>query len=110
MYASDAVTIDGETFTHKTSETTYSHRKTCVICKTPVCNDHSDTPMAMIDIPGSVLNVKFEPTMHFHYAERILDMKDGLPKYKDFPSTFGGSDIMINEKTGEEIAPGATKR
>jgi hypothetical protein len=41
--------------------------------------------------------VKFEPGLHVHYAETTLPMKDGLPKFKDFPAEFGGSGETVAE-------------
>ena len=31
------------------------------------------------------------PVVHWHYENRILDMTDDLPKYKDIGAEFGGS-------------------
>ena len=32
-----------------------------------------------------------------HYAQSILPIKDGLPKFKDFPAELGGSGEMMDE-------------
>ncbi len=42
-------------------------------------------------------SLKVKPRIHLHYAERALDMKDGLPKYVDEPGVYGGSDKTIEE-------------
>ncbi|HEY5412209.1 MAG TPA: hypothetical protein VIJ94_15925 [Caulobacteraceae bacterium] len=34
---------------------------------------------------------------HVNYAETVLPMHDGLPKFRDFPAAFGGSDEMVAE-------------
>jgi hypothetical protein len=39
----------------------------------------------------------FAPGLHINYAESVLPMKDGLPKFKDFPKDFGGSGDMLAE-------------
>lgn len=44
-------------------------------------------------IPG----FKFTPEAHVHYAKRIIDMADGLPKFKDMPEQAGGSGAMIED-------------
>jgi len=41
--------------------------------------------------------LKFEPGVHVNYQETVLPMKDGLPKFKDFPAEFGGSGLMVSE-------------
>jgi hypothetical protein len=33
----------------------------------------------------------FQPTLHVHYGEKVLSMRDGLPKYRNMPKEFGGS-------------------
>jgi len=39
----------------------------------------------------------FEPALHVNYAERVLPIKDGLPKQKDLPKEMGGSGTIIAE-------------
>jgi hypothetical protein len=34
---------------------------------------------------------EFKPSVHVNYAETVLSMRDGLPRFKDFPAEFGGS-------------------
>ena len=35
--------------------------------------------------------------MHANYESTVLPMKDGLPKFKDFPAELGGSGDMLPE-------------
>ena len=52
----------------------------------------------MIDVFSVVLpDVAFQPTMHVHYSEKLLAMRDGLPKCKDFPKEFAGSGDTLPE-------------
>ena len=52
----------------------------------------------MTDIPaGSVSGLKYAPTVHVHYGEKVMSVRDGLPKFKDFPKEFGGSGDMLPE-------------
>ena len=44
-----------------------------------------------------VRTLKYTPGVHVNYAETVLPMKDGLPKFKDFPGEFGGSGEQIAE-------------
>ena len=41
--------------------------------------------------------LSFKPVMHAHYEKHLIGMKDGLPKFKDLPTAFGGSGEMITE-------------
>jgi hypothetical protein len=60
-----------------------SHRKFCKQCGTPVLVEHPT--LGMIDVPaGRIPGLEFKPTMHVNYPERVLSVKDGLPKYKVF--------------------------
>ena len=33
--------------------------------------------------------------VHVHYSESVLPIDDGLPKYRDFPTEFGGSGELV---------------
>ena len=39
----------------------------------------------------------FEPGSHVNYAERVMDMRDGLPKFRDMPARAGGTGEMMQE-------------
>jgi hypothetical protein len=46
---------------------------------------------------ATIPTVAFKPGVHVNYAETVLPMKDGLPKFADFPTDFGGSGKTIAE-------------
>jgi hypothetical protein len=80
--------------TYKRTEA--SHRKFCTSCGTPVLVDHP--AMGMVDVPaGRVQGLDYKPALHVHYGEKVLSVRDGLPKFKDFPKDFGGSGEMSPE-------------
>ena len=74
------------------------HKRTwCSKCGGHVFTDHAET-YGFIDVYASVLNnFKFIPALHLNYENTILPIKDGLPKFKDFPEDFGGSGETMNE-------------
>jgi hypothetical protein len=73
-----------------------SHRQFCTACGAPVLVRHPQ--IGLTDVPaGSVTGLAFEPTLHVHYGEKVLRVVDGLPKFKDFPANFGGSDDKLPE-------------
>jgi len=39
----------------------------------------------------------FRPGLHVHYQERVVPIKDGLPKQKDMPKEMGGSGQILPE-------------
>lgn len=80
--------------TYKRTEA--SHRKFCTSCGTPVLVDHP--AIGMVDVPaGRIPELAYQPGLHVHYGERVLAVKDGLPKFKDFPKEFGGSGDVVPE-------------
>ena len=74
--------------TYKRTEA--SHRKFCKQCGTPVLVGHP--ALGMVDVPaGRIQGLAYQPTLHVNYGEKVMAVRDGLPKFKDFPKDFGGS-------------------
>ena len=46
---------------------------------------------------GAVPTLNFKPALHVAYGERVVSVKDGLPKQKDFPKEMGGSGVLLPE-------------
>jgi hypothetical protein len=46
---------------------------------------------------GHSANFEIQPDLHINYAETVLPMRDGLPKFKDVPAAFGGSGEQMAE-------------
>ena len=65
--------------------------KTCgghVICDLPGLN--------FVEVyPNTVPDLVHEPTIHVHYGSKTISVHDGLPKFKDLPTDFGGSGEML---------------
>ena len=77
-------------------KTEASHRQFCTSCGSPVLVLHPG--IAMTDVPvGTIPGFAYEPTLHVHYGEKVLAVRDGLPKFKDFPKEFGGSGDTLAE-------------
>ena len=71
-----------------------SHRQFCKTCGSPVLVGHPG--MGLTDVPsGSIAGLNYQPTVHVHYGEKVMAVRDGLPKFKDFPKEFGGSGEML---------------
>jgi hypothetical protein len=71
-------------------KTERSHRHFCTRCGGGVMVKHP--AIDMIDVMSVVIpEYPFRPTMHVNYESKVLSMRDGLPKYTDFPSDLGGS-------------------
>lgn len=73
-----------------------SDRQHCTKCGGLLITAHPT--MALTDVrPVLIPGIVFEPTVHLHYAETVLPMKDGLMKLKDFPAEAGGSGETMPE-------------
>src|ERR1700686_5033827 len=44
---------------------------------------------------GNVAGLTYTPTVHLNCGEKVMTVRDGLPKFKDFPKEFGGSGTML---------------
>jgi hypothetical protein len=71
-------------------KTAASQRKYCKKCGGHLMTNHPS--LGLVDVFAATLStLKFSPGLHINYAETVLPMRDGLPKFKDFPGEFGGS-------------------
>ena len=78
---------------HKTAN---SHRKWCKLCGGHLFTDHPS--MKLVDVYAGVLpTLDFKPSVHVSYGEKVLSIRDGLPKMKDFPKEMGGSGELLPE-------------
>ena len=78
------------------NQTEVSYRKYCVDCGGHLMTDHP--PLGVIDVfTATIPTLDFQPGLHVNYQETVLPMKDGLPKFKDFPTDFGGSGETMPE-------------
>lgn len=93
----EAVTVTrGAEHIGEFSKSDMSIRKFCKQCGSNVMTDHPT--LGIVDIcAGTLPSLAFEPGAHFHYAETVHRMHDGLPKLKDFPAEFGGSGDTLPE-------------
>jgi hypothetical protein len=73
-----------------------SHRKFCTKCGGHVLTDHPT--FKLVDVYAAVIpDFAFKPAIHLNYQEKVLSVRDGLPKYKEMPKDFGGSGETISD-------------
>jgi hypothetical protein len=73
-----------------------SQRQFCKTCGAAVLIGHP--ALGLTDVPaGSVRGLSFQPAVHVNYGEKVMSVRDGLPKFKDFPKDFGGSGETLPE-------------
>ncbi len=90
IWAPDQVKITGGAEHLGTfAKTPRSERQWCKLCGGHVMTVHPAGPY--IDVYAATIpDLPFVPSMHVHYAETVLPMKDGLPKF----SAGGGSALV----------------
>jgi hypothetical protein len=72
------------------NKTENSYRKFCKLCGGHIMADHPG--MKLVDVYANLLEgFRHQPTLHVNYGSKMVSVKDGLPKFKDFPAEFGGS-------------------
>lgn len=97
LWSPEKVTVTkGEDNICTYNKTENSYRKSCKSCGGHLMTDHPG--MKRVDVYANVVaNFKHEPALHVFYGEKTVSVKDGLPKYKDMPAAFGGSDETLLE-------------
>ena len=78
------------------SKTKSSERQFCRLCGGHLMTVHP--PFAMIDVYAATIpGLEFVPQAHVNYADTVLRLRDGLPKFADFPAEMGGSGRTVPE-------------
>lgn len=78
------------------NKTPGSGRTYCARCGGHLMTNHPS--LGVVDVFSATLpDLDFKAGLHINYAETVLPMKDGLPKFRDFPGAFGGSDQQMPE-------------
>jgi len=78
------------------AKTPMSERQYCRECGGHLMTRHPT--LGVVDVFAATLpTLKFVPGLHVNYSETVLPMKDGLPKFRDFPADFGGSGDQVEE-------------
>jgi hypothetical protein len=77
-------------------KTSTSDRQYCTKCGGHLMTNHP--PLGMVDVYAATIpSLAFTPALHVNYAEKVLSIRDGLPKLKDFPAEMGGSGVVLPE-------------
>ncbi len=97
LWNPDAVKVTkGEANVGTFNKTPQSFRKWCKTCGGHVLTEHPT--FGLTDVYAAIIpGLPFKPAVHVNYQETVLHMKDGLPKFKDFPKEAGGSGETMPE-------------
>ena len=78
------------------NKTPRSSRKWCKTCGGHLMTEHPHWKLT--DVYHAVIpDFPFKAGLHANYAERVLSIKDGLPKLADFPTELGGTGKTVEE-------------
>ncbi len=78
------------------NKTPGSSRKWCKRCGGHLFTEHPG--MGLVDFYAALLpQLAYVPTLHVHYQEAVLRVRDGLPKQRDLPEAMGGSGEIMAE-------------
>ena len=78
------------------AKTDNSHRKWCKACGGHLMTEHPG--MGLVDVYAAILpTLAFEPMVHVFYSEKVVSIRDGLPKMADVPAEMGGSGTLLPE-------------
>lgn len=76
------------------SKTPSSVRKWCTVCGGHVLTEHPT--LGLVDVYAVLLpELPFEPAVHVHYQEAVLQIHDGIEKQRDVPAAMGGSGEIV---------------
>ena len=95
LWPEDAVRITaGEAHVVGYSKSGQAERKHCGHCGGALLTVIAGAGLADV-YPPLLTGFRFQPQAHVHYGVRIVDMADGLPKFKDMPAEARGSGEMV---------------
>ncbi len=78
------------------AKTPQSERQFCKTCGGHIMTNHPT--FGLVDVYAATIpGLDFKPGLHVYYSESVLSVKDGLPKFADFPKEFGGSGETLPE-------------
>jgi hypothetical protein len=97
LWKPEAVQVtSGSQYVASFEKTPMSQRKYCSKCGGHLMANHPT--LGLVDVFAATLpTLEFNPGLHVNYAEKVLPIRDGLPKLKDFPAEFGGSGEFVPE-------------
>lgn len=92
----DVEITEGAELIAEYQKTENSQRRFCTVCGGHLMTEHPG--LGLIDVYSAMVpDLDFQPGVHIHYQEKVLRIPDGLPKFADMPTDFGGSGKELPE-------------
>lgn len=92
LWNTDEVSVTkGVAYIRTYNKTEATYRKSCTICGGHMYLEHPS--MGLTDIrPAIIRGLTFTPAIHIFYAESVLPIDDGLPKFDAMPDENGAAE------------------
>jgi hypothetical protein len=87
---------EGEEHVASFRKTPASDRTYCSKCGGHLMTVHPALGLTDIFV-ATIPSLPFRPGVHVNYADTVLPIRDGLPKFRDFPAEIGGSGEQMAE-------------
>lgn len=92
VFPLEQVTIESGKFVAFEGAEHMGFRNNCSKCFSCVFSQHVDSSSSdSVEICGGCLPMAYPLQAHMFYQQRIMSIKDGVPKFRDRPTDFGGS-------------------
>ncbi|MFK7945087.1 MAG: GFA family protein [Paracoccaceae bacterium] len=99
-WQSEHVTLKGDIT--RFSNNPESTRISCARCGGGLGNQKPRFDVTVI-YANTLDQFAFRPTLHVFYAERVMDIADGLLKYADLPVAMGGTGALCEQPSANRI-------
>jgi hypothetical protein len=88
--------MSGEEDLIKHATTEGLERQRCGKCGSSVHNRNKTYNFSGV-FPATISNLQVDPALHIFYDTTRVHVTNGLPKFKDLPKAFGGSDLTMDD-------------
>jgi hypothetical protein len=104
LWKPEALRVDeGENKIGTYNKTPRSFRKWCTVCGGHLFTWHPE--WNLVDVYAATIPAfSFKPGVHVNYQETVLQIHDGLAKFKDIPKEMGGSGATVPEARAAAVA------
>jgi len=97
LWKAESVKVtNGEDQIDEYNQNENTYRQWCKSCGGHLMARHPQ--WGLVDVfAATIPDFPFAPGVHVNYESTVLPLKDGLPKFKDFPAEMGGSGESVAE-------------
>eukprot|EP00931_Biecheleriopsis_adriatica_P042105 TRINITY_DN23994_c0_g2_i2.p1 TRINITY_DN23994_c0_g2~~TRINITY_DN23994_c0_g2_i2.p1 ORF type:complete len:231 (+),score=43.69 TRINITY_DN23994_c0_g2_i2:674-1366(+) len=80
------------------------NRKNCAKCFSCIMASHESSKF--IEVCGGILATPMPPVQaHFNFEQRVIQVNDGIPKFKGLPAELGGAGDLLGQDRDAYMVP-----